>query len=707
MTERIQKLTELTLQGIMYPKPVPTEFDRMDLLLPKAQREVKRICEYILNQEPKLTEYSAFTGIFNFDGSVVGDAFRRGGHTATQEVMRKFYLKPVENLSTMEWQHATADYRKVLTKGLRGILEEIEASKRDHTEPEEIEFLEELTAVANALIAWAHKCSKKVAEFAAGVDNPEYKTNLTRLSAALLRVPEGKPESFYEAVLTIYVCFSADPDSIGPLDRYLSPFYESDLQAGRLTRGEAGTYLQELFLALQAETSRESNRFTRGGESHFCVGGYLPNGEDGFNDFSRLIVESIVDLPTYLPQVTLRWTKKMSKEDFRFMLDAERRDPHKRIAFTNDEKRLQCYTQVCGIPYERAVNFTTVGCNEPAFAGAITGSNSKINLLRSTERLFHDHGDTILAAKTFDEFYVQFEKALFADLELGFDYDNKYNLARARDVNYVSSLFFNDCIENAKSLTQGGGDVVVASPMLLGITNVIDSLIVVKQFVFDEKRISMAELIHALEADWEGYGDLRTRILKTGDFFGNDTPRSNGIAQRLYQSFYEFMRDRTNIFGYHWLVGDLVGYNEHHKWFGEQTKATPDGRHAGDNLKFGIGQSEGRDRNGLSALLNSLAKLDPNAIGCGATVTNLTLDEALVRNDAHFTKLCDMLESYFQNGGVHFQLTYVSREELIAAQKVPDEHLHLRVRVTGFSDYFVNLQESIQDDIISRTTQKG
>ena len=167
------------------------------------------------------------------------------------------------------------------------------------------------------------------------------------------------------------------------------------------------------------------------------------------------------------------------------------------------------------------------------------------------------------------------------------------------------------------------------------------------------------------------------------------------------------MRDRTNIFGYHWLVGDLVGYNEHHKWFGEQTKATPDGRHAGDNLKFGIGQSEGRDRNGLSALLNSLAKLDPNAIGCGATVTNLTLDEALVRNDAHFTKLCDMLETYFQNGGVHFQLTYVSREELIAAQKVPDEHRHLRVRVTGFSDYFVNLQESIQDDIISRTTQRG
>ena len=160
------------------------------------------------------------------------------------------------------------------------------------------------------------------------------------------------------------------------------------------------------------------------------------------------------------------------------------------------------------------------------------------------------------------------------------------------------------------------------------------------------------------------------------------------------------------MFGYQWLIGDLLGYNEHHKWFGEKTKATPDGRFDGDMLKFGIGQSEGRDKNGLTALLNSIANLDPNGISCGSTVTNISIDEQLIKNDDNFEKTVDMLETYFKNGGIHFQLTYVSKEDLIKAKETPENYGNLRVRVTGFSDYFVKLRESIQDDIIERTTHK-
>ena len=295
MTERIKKLTDLTLSGEMYALQTKTVYDEADLLLPRQQRESKRICEYILNQEPKLTEYSALTGFFNFDGSVVGDAFRRGGHSETQRAFRLFYLKPIDNLSTMEWQHATADYTKILKKGVKGIIGDIEASLTAHDSPEEIEFLEALRRVANALISWAHKCSERALAFSKTVDNEQYKANLERLSAALLRVPENAPESFYEAVLSIYVCFSADPDSVGTLDRYLYPFYKKDKESGALTDDEAREYLQELFLMLQAATKITSPYFKRGAESHFCVGGYLPNGEDGFNEFSRLIVESLID----------------------------------------------------------------------------------------------------------------------------------------------------------------------------------------------------------------------------------------------------------------------------------------------------------------------------------------------------------------------------------------------------------------------------
>ena len=706
MDQRIARLTELTMSGQMYASTVKTVYDEADLLLPRQQMESKRICEYILNQEPMLTEYSALTGFFNFDGSCVGDAFRRGGHKATQDAFRLFYLKPIDNLSTMEWQHATADYAKILSKGICGIIGDIDKSMKNHTDPEQIEFLQALKRVADALVAWAHKCSERAKELASRTDNEEYKANLEKLSSALLRVPENAPESFYEAVLCIYLCFSADPDSVGTLDRYLYPFYQKDIREGRLTSDEAKEYLQELFLMLQAATHISSSNFTRGGESHFCIGGYLPNGEDGFNELSRLIVESMIELPTYIPQVTMRWTKKTSREDFRFMLDCERRDPHKRIAFQNDEKRIKCYTEICGIPFEKAVGYTTVGCNEPAFLGAIIGSNSKINFLRSIETVFHKKPDSIINCTSYEEFFDILKKELFSDLERAYEYDNFYNSQRAQDINYISSLVFNDCIENAKSLTQGGGNTAIAAPMCLGITNVIDSLCVVKQFVFDERLFTMKELVDAMHTNWQGYEDMRTLILKKGKFFGNDDETSNYVAQRLYAELYEFLKDKTNLYGYHWLIGDLLGYNIHHKWFGEHTKATPDGRYAGEMLKFGIGQSEGRDRSGLSALLNSIAKLDPNGIGCGSTVTNLTIDEQLIKNDDNFEKTVDLLLTYFKNGGVHFQLTYVSKEDLVCAKETPDDYNHLRVRVTGFSDYFVKLNEAIQDDIIARTEQK-
>lgn len=706
MNERINELTRLTLEGKMYATPNATEYDREDLFLSKQQMESKRLCEFILNQEPVLTEYSKMTGFFNCDSSVVGDAFRRMGHKAFEQMYNIFYVKAVDNLSTFEWQHATADYKKVLEKGISGIIDEIDESLKIHNKPEETEFLNALKDVANSLIKWAHKCSDKALELSKNIKNEEYRQNLIKLSETLLNVPENKPSSFYEAVLTIYICFSADPDSVGTLDRYLTPFYEADIKNGVITREEAKEYLQELFLMLQAATHINSQHFTRGAESHFCIGGYLPDGSDGFNELSELILESLLELPTWIPQVTLRWTKKTPKEVFRFALDCERKDPHKRIAFQNDEKRMKCYTEICGFPFEKAVGYTTVGCNEPAFLGAITGSNSKINFARCIETLFHKKSKKIINTKDFDEFYSVFLEEMFSDLETAYEYDNKYNRMRAKDINYLSSIFFQGCIEKARSLTQGAGDVVIASPMYIGIANVIDSLIIVKQFVFDEKIITMSGLVSALKADWQEYEELHALILKKGDFFGNDTDRSNYVAQKLYQSLYEFLKDKTNLFGYHWLIGDLIGYNPHHKWFGEKMEATPDGRHKCDSLKFGLGQSEGKDRNGLTALLSSIAKVDPNAIGCGSTVTNITIDEQLVKNDDNFEKTVDMLETYFKNGGVHFQLTYVSREDLINAKKKPENYGNLRVRVSGFSDYFVKLNVAIQDDIIKRTTQK-
>ena len=706
MNNRIKEIVKLTLEGDMYVKALATQFDRKDIFLSRQQMESKRLCEYIMNQEPKITKFSKMTGFFMCNGSIVGDAFKRGGHKFSSELFENFYVKPIDNLSTQEWQHATADYQKLLQKGIKGILEEIDESLKVHSNEEEIGYLNALKKVGEALIVWAHKCSSRALEFSQTVENEEYKENLVKLSKALLKVPENKPETFFEAVLSLYVCFSADPDSLGTLDRYLRPFYFEDLEKGILTREEATEYLQELFLMVQAATPATSCNFTRGGESHFCVGGYLPDGSDGFDEFSKLIIESMIDLPTWIPQVSLRWTKKMKKEDFKYVLDLERKDPNKRIAFQNDDKRIKAYTGICGFPFEKAVDYTTVGCNEPSFLGAVSGSNSKVNFLKSTSTLFHEKSDKIKDLKTFDEYYQVFLEELFSDLEIAYAYDDKYNAVKAKDYNYLSGLFFQGCIEKAKSLTQGAADYVIASPMYMGVTNVIDSLIIVKQFVFDEKTVTMAELIDTLKNDWVGFEDLHMLILNKGDFFGNDTERSNYVAQKLYRSLYEFLKDKTNLFGYHWLIGDLTGYNVHFKIFGEMLGATPDGRFKGQPLKFGLGQGEGKDREGLSALLNSIAKIDPSGIGCGSTVTNITVDEQLIKDDTLFEKTVDMLETYFKMGGVHFQLTYVSKEDLKKAKITPEEYKNLRVRVSGFSEYFVSLNDDLQDDIIRRTEQK-
>lgn len=706
MKERINELTKLTLSGKMCPKPIETRFDRNDIFLSEHQKASKQQCEYILNQEPVITEFSKMTGFFRFDGSVVGDYFNYQGSRFTSKLMQDFYLKHIDNISSFEWQHAVADFGKVLNKGISGIISDIDISIEKHTEPEKKEYLNALKNTAKTIILWAHKCSKKARKFALTVENEQYKENLNKLSDALLKVPENKPTSFYEAVLSVYVSFAIEPDGIGLPDRYLYPFYIKDINDGIITREEAKEYLQEFFLMLQSATPYTSPNFTRGGQSHFAIGGYLPDGSNGYNELSELIIESLMELPTYIPEMTFRWNKKTPREVFRYVLDCERKDPFKRIAFQNDERRIKAYTEVCGMSYEDATTYTLTGCNEPAFPGEISANNSKINILRCMETLFHKKDGELLKAKTFDEFYAIFEKELVSDLDIAYEYDDKYNLIRAKDYDYISSLLFNNCIEKAKSIAHGAGKYAVSSPMLIGMVNLIDCLIIVKQFVYDEKIVLMQELVSALKSNWEGFENLRLQILKKGDFFGNDTDRSNGISQQLYTTLYNYLKDKRTVFGFPILVGDHTGYNQHFAWFGKATNSTPDGRYDGELLKYGINQSEDKDRSGLTALMNSVAKSDPTGISCGSTVTNFMLDEQLIRNDDFFEKTVDMLETYFKNGGIHFQLNYVSKEDLIEAKKTPEKHKNLRVRVTGFSDNFVNLHEEIQDSIIKRTSQK-
>lgn len=706
MQKRIEILAELTKSGKMYLEPVPTEFDRKDLFLSPLKMESKRVNEYILNQEPKILPECALAGFLKFNGTVRGDIFNRPGHPHFAALMKNFYMKPIDNTATFEWQHSTGDFEKIIRGGISEVKVKIAESMKAHADDAEaIEYLETQADFCDTVIKWAHKCADRALAVAEQTDVDEYKANLTKLAKALHRIPEYPAESFYEAVLAIYISYPFVPDSIGLVDRYLYPFYIKDRANGILTNEEATAYLQELFLMLQSRIPPTSDRFYRGGESHFAVGGYLPNGEDGFNELSHLVVDALMELPTWIPQISLRWTEKTPREVLRYMMDCERKDPNKRIAFVNDEPRIKAYMENAGFTYEEAVSYIMVGCNEPAFPGGLYFGTAKHNGIKSIVSTFTERSDEITRASDFDEFYKIFESELFGFLEAGIGDEDAFNIARSRDTNIISNIYFNGCTEAAKDVTKGSARVAINGFGITGITNVIDSLCAVKQFVYEEKLVTMSELTAALNADWVGFEELHTVIKKRGKFFGNDDELSNGVARRFTESLYMFFKDRRSVFGFPFLVGDLVGYNEHHKWFGEGSMATPDGRHAGEPLKFGRGQSGGYDREGLTALLNSVAKCDPYHIITGPTVTNVMLDERLVTDEGDFERLVDLFETYFKNGGIHFQLAYVSKEDLIAAQKDPDKYRSLRVRVSGFSDYFVFLNAGLQDDIIKRTVK--
>lgn len=708
MLERIKKLADMTVKGEMYIEHTPTTYDKEDIFLSPIIMSAKRSKEYILNQTPYISEYTALTGYLRFGSDVMGDIFNRNGHTNFALLMKSFYNQPIDGICTFEWQHSVADFEKVIRIGINGYKSEIAKSKVKHSAKEKTEFLEGLEMIADAIIGWAEKCSKAAFDKAQKTDNSEYKSNLILLANALKNVPANPAKSFYEAVLTVYVIYAFVPDSVGCLDRYLYPYYVKDISNGTLNKDTAKAYLQELFLMLQARISVKSDRFYRGGESHFCIGGYLENGEDGFNELSALILESLTELPTWIPQISLRWTNKTPTDVLKYAMELERKDPNKRIAFVNDEPRIKMFTQIAGFPFQLACKYTMVGCNEPQLPGGIFMGGAAANIVKSIENTLFERADDIISAVNFDGFYGIFEQELFKTLDKIVSYYNKFQAVRARDINLVSTMFFEGSIENAQSITGGGATNAVADLGLIGITTVIDSLSVIKQFVFESKKFTTKQFIIALNANWQGFEDMRNHILKNGNFFGNDDKNSNECADRFAKSLNAYFKDKRSDLGYKYVIGNLIGYNQHNKWFGDATKATPDGRYNQDRISFGLGQSEGKDRNGLTALLSAVAKVSVNnPILCGDSVTNVLIEKNLVDDNNSFERLVKLFETYFKMGGLHFQLSYVSKEDMKKAQITPANYKNLRVRVSGFSDYFVFLNNDLQNEIIARTEKNN
>ena len=704
MNDRIKRMAEGVLKKTIYPEPKVIEYDENDLFLSDVIMQTKRLCDYMVAQDVAISDDSRLVGQIRFNACPYpSDVFPRMGHKRFSEVCGEFYCKQIENLVSFEWQHSTPDYSKVIEQGITGFIDRIHKSKDIHKDDTaKMEFLSACEMMCNGILAWEDKCADECLKKSESTDDARLKSEFYNMANVLKRVPRYPATNFREAIQSLYFCFDFLSDSIGTIDRYLYKYYIQDINNGTITKETAKELLQEVFIRIQSHTPIGSSNFYRGGECHFAIGGYTIDGEDGYNELSDLIVDALMELPLYIPQISLRWTEKTSVEVLKKLMDCERNDPNKRIAFVNDEPRIKGFMQNAGVSPKEAVNYTMVGCNEPALQGGIWLGGLTSNVMHSMENTLYKRKADIVKCNTYEDFYGIYKEELYKDLEEIIDWSNKFNYARSKDINVLSSLFMNGCIESGKSVTQGGS-IAITGTNMMGLTNVIDSLSIVKQFVYEEKTVSMEELLTALENNWEGYEELHNLIMKKGKFFGNSYELSDRVAQKFTMDLHDFFDGKTNIFGKRCLLGNLTGYNQHYAWFGKNTKATPDGRYAGEQLSLGIGQSDGKDREGLSALLASVAGFDPTHIFTGPSVTNINLDSQMIYNDDNFEKTIKMIETYFKIGGLHVQINSVKREDLLAAQKTPDKYKTLRVRVSGFSDYFVNLNEDLQENIIERT----
>lgn len=709
MNARIDRLSKYAMENELNPTPVPVEFDPFDENLAEPMKNAKRFSEFLAAQKIQVHQDSSLVGITRLNGCPVpSDIFQRIGHPNFSEVYNHYYAKPKENLCTFEWQHSNANFAKLIRIGLKGYTKEINEARNQYLgKKDNLAFLAALEMVIRGLSRRADQYRAYGVEQAAQSTDPEKKKKFMHIAENMAHVPINPAQTFEEGVQCLYFSFMVISDSIGRLDQYLYPLYQQDIANGTLTKEHAKELLQELFIGIASATKVKSPHRDRGAESHFVIGGYTIGHEDGFNELSDLILESLLEMPMACPQVTLRWNQKTPREVLYKVMDCERKDPRKRIAFVNDEPRIASLMKINKLPWEIAYDYIMVGCNEPAYQGGISLGGNTCNIVRSLLNTFKERRLEILECNDFDSFYQIYEQELFKDLETMLDYSNQFNILRSGDCNVLSSLFLEGCIERAESATRGGALLARGGGCnLMGCTNLIDSLSVIKQFVFEEKRISFEMLLNILDNDWLEAEELRQQILHEAHFFGNNNDFVDSLARRLYTSIYQFAENRTDIFGTPLTYGNLTGYNPHFAWFGALTGATPDGRMAGSALTFGSGQSYGKDLDGATSHLLSVAKMDPTGIMCGNTIMNLTVDNSTICDDESFEKLVLLIETFFKAGGLHIQLNHVSREELLGAKANPNAYKSLRVRVSGFSATFIKLNEELQNNVINRTTER-
>lgn len=634
-----------------------------------------------------------------------------------------------------KWRNAvgeiTADYQDLIfKKGFGGLkvealahLEKLEPVTVDALE--KIDFYRSAVLVAEGIITLANRYAERATELAQSETDEGRKNELLIIAGICRRVPEQPPATFYEALQTVWftqlgsiLSENSLALNLGRFDQYMYPYFAKDIEAGILTPDKAQELIEALWIKLSEwvwAISSNTAKFFAGYNSfqNLTVGGRTRDGRDATNELSYMCLKATENVKTHQPGLSVR-IHPDSPDEFLLgvckLISAGTGFP----AVHNDRVG-SAMLVAAGLSPEDARDWSNCGCVVPHFrkVGEWTSAVS-INLAAAIEYALNQGKSRITGKKmgldekpisTFTS-YEEVQAAFFKQLA----YLIKHSVVGTITAQQIHaemvprpylSLLVDGCMEKGKDLSKGGAQYNIG-PVLtgIGVADTANSLAMIRILVFEEKKYTMEEIGKALDANWEGYEELRAEALDCPKY-GNDIDYVDLMAVEISEFYYKEIRSYKDYFGSPFNSA-FMGISNYIP-AGSVIGATPDGRKAKTPLTEGVSPHAGTDLTSPTAAMRSVAKINHD-IHSGGTLMNMKLAPELLKTDRNLKNLAAIIRAYFALGAFHVQFNVISTETLRKAQEHPEDYRDMLVRVAGYSTQFVNLSREAQDAIIERTT---
>jgi len=599
--------------------------------------------------------------------------------------------------------HNVPDYARLLRRGVEGIVADIAEHRQRHRESGKQELLAACETVYRGMAEWIEAYAGQADKLAADELSPTIRDELAEIAEACRAVAREPPRTLPQAAQLLWFHMLWDgPDSQGRVDQYLYPFFRDDLAAGRLDEASAFDVMASLWL-----------KFQRFPAHHVALAGQTRDGKDAANDLTRLCLQVARSLHDVRPRVTIRVCQDTPEDLWQLgtrMWSEGMGEP----TFFNDEAVVRGMTRL-GVAVEDARDYAFGGCTEIQLCGTsnLGGEDADFNLAKCLELALNNGRCRLtglqLGPETGDPRQFSSFERVWEAYRRQVEFFTRHcceltNMGMQQRSACLSKLvrmpLIADCLERGLDPDNGGARYGFGEVMTLGIGITADSLGAIRELAFREKRVSMPELIDALEADFAGCESLRQMLRNDAPKYGNDDPEADELAVKVAEHFWhELNRWRTHRG--HPYIGCVVVLGRNID-FGKATGATPDGRRAGQPLEGSIEPRAGVNSRGPTAMLRSAAKV-PQVLAPGGVLCNVKVSARMMATQEQRDNVAAMVKGYFAAGGQQVMMTPVDSETLRQAQADPEAHRDLIVRVGGFSARFVELGPELQEDIIARS----